>query len=464
MRFLIFILLILLFQSCNKQNEGGIHLLFTGDILLSRIVKQELDKKQRSPWTEMKSVFSKADLLVGNFEGAVGDSLPTEASNIPSPRFNIKVQDLKWLKQAGFNALVMENNHSCDLGKTGKSKTYESLKAEGMEALHFNNSPHFFEVKGKRIAVVVLNLIPDQDSCQLHLPSVAVKQKLRLAQKLSNLVVVYIHWGSELMEWPNEFQRRNAKWLIANGADLIIGCHPHVVQPAEMIDGKPVFFSLGNHLFDQKYPETKNGLVLDCTIKGNTVSFQSIFTHTQKGSFYPSIKEIKESKLSVKLRKDWEVDGMTLKAESYDRGMDPQKIVLKAFVNNKQIWRIPPKSIVTISSCQIDSGSSSLFCIERHYSNMDSSIDLRPYIYRLTPHGIQARWRGSALAWPILDAVFDEKGKDHLLYALHRGDSYLCLDRKTQSTRIAAYRWNGFGFDGVPAAQDSAEFIRYLMR
>jgi poly-gamma-glutamate synthesis protein (capsule biosynthesis protein) len=75
---------------------------------------------------------------------------------------------------------------------------------------------------------------------------------MRLARSLAELVVVYIHWGSELLDWPNTGQREAAGWLIQNGADVIVGHHPHVVQTPECVRGRPVFFSLGNHVFDQR--------------------------------------------------------------------------------------------------------------------------------------------------------------------------------------------------------------------
>ena len=62
------------------------------------------------------------------------------------------------------------------------------------------------------------------------------------------LLATYYFLGSELLAWPNKRQRESAQWLIKNGADIINGSHPHVAQKPEIFDGKPIFFSLGNHL------------------------------------------------------------------------------------------------------------------------------------------------------------------------------------------------------------------------
>jgi poly-gamma-glutamate synthesis protein (capsule biosynthesis protein) len=87
-----------------------------------------------------------------------------------------------------------------------------------------------------------------------------------------------------------------------------------------------------------------------------------------------------------------------------------------------------------------------LLSLERHSSSIDDEVGLRPYVYAVGTHGLIARWRGSALAWPMTDAIATEKG---VLCALHRGDSFLLSDPATKATRIAAYRWNGFGFSGI---------------
>jgi poly-gamma-glutamate synthesis protein (capsule biosynthesis protein) len=89
-----------------------------------------------------------------------------------------------------------------------------------------------------------------------------------------------------------------------------------------------------------------------------------------------------------------------------------------------------------------------LLSLERHASPIDSELEPRPYVYEVGPHGFIARWRGSALAWPLLDArLLPESGS--VLCALHRRDSFLVLSPESKGTRVAAYHWNGFGFDGI---------------
>jgi hypothetical protein len=95
-----------------------------------------------------------------------------------------------------------------------------------------------------------------------------------------------------------------------------------------------------------------------------------------------------------------------------------------------------------------------LVTLERHASSMDTEADPRPYVYEITPHGLVARWRGSALAWPLLDArLVPAKDGGSTLCALHRGDSFIKFDpAHPAAPRVLAYRWNGFGFSGVEDA------------
>lgn len=100
---------------------------------------------------------------------------------------------------------------------------------------------------------------------------------------------------------------------------------------------------------------------------------------------------------------------------------------------------------------QVQTAPELLFTLERHHSTIDQEDGLRPYVYQLGTRGLVAKWRGSALAWPVVDATL-RPGSDGILCAMHRRDSFLVLDPQSEGVRTAAYRWNGFGFSGVDDA------------
>jgi hypothetical protein len=450
---------------CCKPNEKEVRILFTGDILLSRNVQLEIDKNKISPWIKLSPVFKSADLVMGNLEGTITDLKEIAQSECGSPVFIIRTSSLHLLSYAGFNAVCIENNHSSETGETAKTVSIETLYKSGIAAVSFNNSPCFFNFNNATIAIIAINIVPGRNHSHQVIPSLEIKQKLRLARSLANLVVVSIHWGSELLEWPSLDQRNAALWLINNGADLLIGHHPHVVQKPEVILGKPVFFSLGNHLFDQKYGATKEGLIADCRISKGYLNCSGLVTHTAKNSFYPEIITTSNFDLpQVKLGKNMEIMGITLNPKSTCDTNQPN-IILDAVRDGKELWRTHPMPIISITLAHFDRKNEYILTLEKHYSTIDGEIGLRPYVYKVTNRGLISLWRGSALAWPLLDALILPTN-NQILCALHRGDAFVNLNPDTKKTRVAVYKWNGFGFTGVedPAICDSCRKLLDLKR
>jgi poly-gamma-glutamate synthesis protein (capsule biosynthesis protein) len=183
----------------------------------------------------------------------------------------------------------MENNHAGDLGSIGREQTREAFRHAGLLAVDFENSPQFIQLAKFEIALVAITTIPAADGRVQEVPSEEVLEKLRLARLRATVVVVSIHWGNELMPWPSSTQRKQAAWLVEHGADLVLGHHPHVLQSPECIAGSPVFFSLGNHVFDQANPRTKEGLIADCRLSQGRLRCQGIRTQTGSGTSVPRV-------------------------------------------------------------------------------------------------------------------------------------------------------------------------------
>ena len=129
-----------------------------------------------------------------------------------------------------------------------------------------------------------------------------------------------------------------------------------------------------------------------------------------------------------------------------DTNQPTNGIIIDGYRAGKLVWQSQREALVFLQLVTATAAEPLLLSLERHTSSIDDEVGLRPCVYAVGPHGIIARWRGSALAWPLIDAV---ESNDGVLYALHRGDSFLLADLTTKTTRIAAYRWNGFGFTGV---------------
>ncbi len=439
-------------------------MLFAGDILLSRLVAREIDARRGvSPWRDIGDALKGADFVFGNLEGAVGSmddcQPPKELCFAVSPRF------VPLLRDAGFTALGAANNHSGDLGAAGRRETRAALEAAGLAAI--GPDPAFFRLGPHTVGLVNLSLVPGRDGIVDAVPSWQVEQALRLARALSDFVVVSIHWGKELADWVTPEQEAQARWLVAHGADVIVGAHPHVIQPAGCVDGRPVFYSLGNHVFDQKYPMTKRGLIAACTIEagteGGVLTCGGSKTQTPANSSFPAPagpdtavnEELSQCPAPARRR-------LTVAGQTLGPWIRSGEVISGAFViegvaegdgaAGRVVWRSPARRLLSVEAGRLTAGRPAmLFTVERHMSPIDDEDGPRPYVYDVTPHGLVARWRGSALAWPLLDArlMTDAAGRSYVC-ALHRGDSFVMLDNEHPAApRTQVYAWNGFGFSGV---------------
>ncbi len=449
----LFVALALVLAPISALAEDG-RMLFTGDILLAREVAHEITARNgASPWAALKPEFARADFVFGNLEGAVGD--PAQCLAPGELGFAVDPRLLPLLKDAGFTGIGIANNHSGDLGLDGRKQTREALAQAGLTPVGFPDSPIFARIGTRTVAIVNVNLVPARDGGVDAVPSRQAAQKLRLARSLADWVVVSVHWGKELADWVVPEQQAQAKWLMAQGADVIVGSHPHVVHAPACVDGKPVFYSLGNHVFDQKYPETKQGLIADCRIAGDRLTCGGLTTETPVNGAFPRLKGRDDETLAacpVTATPALRVAGLTLRPWSSSGRAVPSTAMALEGGTGAARWVTVSKPLLAAQAGTLaQGGKEMLFTLERHASTIDAEDGPRPYAYDIGPHGLIARWRGSALAWPLLDArlIGDGGGRDYLC-ALHRGDSFIMLDpARPAATRTQVYEWNGFGFSGI---------------
>jgi poly-gamma-glutamate capsule biosynthesis protein CapA/YwtB (metallophosphatase superfamily) len=162
-------------------------------------------------------------------------------------------QAVKALRSAGIQTVSLANNHALDAGIAGLEETMRVLHAAGITPL-LPAQPVILKISDLALAFVAL------DDTLAPLQEHQVVQILASARQQADLMVVSIHWGSEYASYPNPRQRELAALLASAGADIIIGHHPHVLQPVEWVWGSQrghptlVAFSLGNALFDQTAP------------------------------------------------------------------------------------------------------------------------------------------------------------------------------------------------------------------
>jgi len=236
--------------------------LAVGDVLLGRGVAAQPD-----PLGDVAAWLRDADLTLGNLEGGIAANEERGAGNGERIMLWMPVTAVFQLQQAGFDLLGLANNHSLDGGAEGMAETAVRLQQFGITPFGMpqNNAftPEFRVINNNTLAFVAYNAISDPASTASPFLSVpALEQAIAAAKAQADAVIVSVHWGLEYEIRPSPAQERLAETLVQAGADLVVGHHPHVVQPVAQVGEGVVAYSLGNFVFDQETPETRQGLAL----------------------------------------------------------------------------------------------------------------------------------------------------------------------------------------------------------
>ncbi len=248
-------------------------LIFAGDIMLDdgpgRVIAAGGD-----PLAPFAPILEAADYRIGNLECAVADGGAAQPSKIWS--FRAKPKTLKVLR-GRFDAVSLANNHSGDYGQAAFVETTQHLDAAGIARfgggrdLAEAHRPLWIEKKGLKIAVLGYNEYkPRRFEAGPQTPGIAwsedeqVIADIRAAKAAgADHVIPFMHWGWEKYTQPDERQKSFARRMIDEGASLVVGSHPHVTQGAEIYQGKPIVYSLGNFVFDGfDYANAQRGWLL----------------------------------------------------------------------------------------------------------------------------------------------------------------------------------------------------------
>jgi len=267
-----------------KLNQGT--LFFVGDIMLNRGIKSVVETygggNFEFPFFKIADYLKTADILFGNLEGPISD----KGKNVGSIySFRAIPEVLKGLKFAGFDILSVANNHIFDYGREAMEDTLIRLKEaqieyigagfSGKEAL----SPKIIELKGTKIAFLAFTNLGEKSweakensSGIAWLSKENLKHSIKKAKEEAELIIVSMHYGQEYQLQPTKEQKDFSHLAIDLGADLVIGHHPHVVQPIEQYKRGYIAYSLGNFVFDQNFSkETMEGLLLEVLIKSGKI-------------------------------------------------------------------------------------------------------------------------------------------------------------------------------------------------
>jgi poly-gamma-glutamate synthesis protein (capsule biosynthesis protein) len=259
-------------------------LLFVGDVMLARAVgaRMKTENDWNLPFEGIADTLRSADFRFCNLECPISD----RGHNLHHLySFRADPRALGGLEAAGFDVVSQANNHAYDWGPEALLDSLERLRAAGIRpvgagqnslAAHY---PVLVSVGGLRLAFLAyVDVDPKQAAAGVDRPGVAwldpaqVLADIRFARPLADLIIVCPHWGVEYALKPAPDQVELAHQMIDAGADLVVGSHPHVVQPLETYHDHWIAYSLGNFIFDQKDSVTHRGLMLKVTVRDKQIA------------------------------------------------------------------------------------------------------------------------------------------------------------------------------------------------
>ncbi len=285
---------LLMMYACSSSPNGGeeeeLAILFTGDVLLDRGVRPIAEHKGVAYlFDSVQTAFQQADAVIVNLECPLTDTLsPVNKRYI----FRANAEWAEDLRQAGITHAAMANNHTNDQGRRGLLATYTHLNRAGIVPLGYGtnyaeqSTPAIIE-KGKARAAVFNAVMMTLENWHYTegKPGICQPSSERLVQTIAayraqhpeTAIVAVLHWGVEFNSMPSITQRMLARQLADAGVDAIIGHHPHVTQPIDTIGHTLVCYSLGNFVFDQHPPLTRECIMVRLNIKaGQPIGYEVI--------------------------------------------------------------------------------------------------------------------------------------------------------------------------------------------
>lgn len=232
-------------------------LLFTGDVMLGRSVNKNIQQSHDPHWPfiYVRDLLRSADITYINLENPLITNCPVTDTGM---KFCGDIGSVVGLTYAGIDVASLANNHASNFGPAGLEETIRTLESNNIRAIGGDRFTTI-SIEDHKYTFYSFNDIGED----------AMQTMSKFPKQDNELIIVTFHWGSEYQSKPSNRQITLAHLAIDNGADLVVGAHPHWVQTSEVYKGKPIYYSLGNFIFDQEWSlATKKGLVIRLTYRG----------------------------------------------------------------------------------------------------------------------------------------------------------------------------------------------------
>ena len=267
-----------LFSGEFQRKLSSVRILFTGDAMFDRTVRTKALKEGHSfLLSPLFATFKEHDVVLINVEGPITSfaslSQFTGVGDLFNTRFTFDPKVIEVLTGHGIIA-HLGNNHIWDFGPDGIAQTKQYLTRAEVPFFGDSNGSipetEVRDVNGMKIGFVSYNEFAGGSKAR------ALASLTSLSEK-TDFQILYAHWGEEYQNTPTPAQVLLARQFVDAGADIVVGSHPHVVQVHENYKGSPIYYSLGNLVFDQYWePAVRCGAMLSVEIADGEVTSEKL--------------------------------------------------------------------------------------------------------------------------------------------------------------------------------------------
>jgi hypothetical protein len=273
------------------QQKNYAQILFVGDLMFDRGIRYYAQKNGGNEFIfdKISQLLSSNDLVVANLEGPITGnksvSYGTAPESVNNYYFTFDPSLAKTLFDENVKLVDLGNNHILNFGYAGLLSTEKYLDGAGVNYFGAPNDKKSIieDIDGIKVAFVSYNEFAGSD---IGAEQKSTIEEIEKVKPEADVVVVFSHWGIEYSLDSSGSMKNLAHQFIDAGADLVVGSHPHVIEPMEVYNGKRIYYSLGNFIFDQYFDEdVRKGLGVTVKIDKATkqLEFDEVKLYLQSG-------------------------------------------------------------------------------------------------------------------------------------------------------------------------------------
>ncbi len=279
--------------ASGAEAPDTLRVAFVGDVLLDRGVRQAIERDGVDALfaPEVDSLFRSCHCVVANLECPA-----TKVRQAIHKRFIFRGEPewLDALRRHGVTHLNLANNHTMDQGREGLMDTRQNVVRYGMTPFGMDSTadaacrPLLLAEAPRRVWIFTTlrvmsenwPYLPNRPSvCECTIDTLAARIARLRRREPRAVIIAMLHWGLEHDTLPTRRQRIEARRLVVAGADCLVGHHTHTAQPVEWIGGRPVFYGIGNFIFDPTRPLNAAALLVRMDVTRDTVRYRLYPVH-----------------------------------------------------------------------------------------------------------------------------------------------------------------------------------------